>query len=244
MSGRAAISFNERPPSTRSYTSTPPPCMPPNTIQRESSPPTAAPRKFCRPVCTSATRVGIARSSSEKIATVSPSALGSYLFVAYRNGAGRERAPLSSLHASSLSAGERSSPATARSAGPSPGWSWKVDVVLRSLGEAGSGGRWCAKRLLVSSLTVYRTSSVYALCAHTIRDLSRGRNVRGAERGKRTNRGKRRAVVHCQGGTSLSPARRALRSSAIVRKGPRPVGAQIGDENLVAPGNGYDLVWV
>jgi len=144
MSGRAAISFNERPPSTRSYTLTPPPSMPPNTIQRPSSPPTAAPRKFCRPVWTSATRVGPAGSSSEKIATVSPSALGSYLFVAYRNGAGR--APLSPLHAgpaSSLSTGASSSSATALSPGPSPGWSWRVDVVLRSLGEAGSGGRWC-----------------------------------------------------------------------------------------------------
>jgi len=165
MSGRAATSFNERPPSTRSYTLTPPPCMPPNTIQREFSPPTAAPRKFCRPVWTSATRVGAAGSSSEKIATVSPSALGSYLFVAYRNGAGRERAPLSPLHASSLSAGASSSSATARSPEPSPGWSWRVDVVLRSLGEAGSAGRWCAKRLLVSSPTVYRMSSVCALCA-------------------------------------------------------------------------------
>ena len=52
-------------------------------------------------------------------------------------------------------------------------------MVLRSLGEAGSGGRWCAKRLFV-----------------------------------------------------------------IVRKAPRPVGAQIRDENLVAHGNGYDLVWM
>src|SRR5260221_47357 len=83
-SGRAAISFNERPPSTRSYTLTPPPSMPPNIIQRPSSPPILAPRRCCKPVCTSAMSGGLAGSSSEKIARGSPAALGSFRLVAYK----------------------------------------------------------------------------------------------------------------------------------------------------------------
>lgn len=164
MSGRAAISFNERPPSTRSYTLTPPPSMPPNTIQRPSLPPIAAPRRCRKPVCTSATSVGLAGFSSEKIATESPAALGSFRLVAYSNGA--KWLPLSPLslllplRASSLSAGASNSSAGRRLPRASPGWSWRVDVVLRIVGRAGSGGRWCAKRLLVSSPTVYKMSSM------------------------------------------------------------------------------------
>ena len=159
--GRLTTSRNERPPSTRSYTLTPPPRVPPNTTQRLSSPTIAAPRRCLRPVCTSATSSGASSFSSEKMASVSPAGLGSFRFDAYRN----DGPPPATAGASS------SSPA--RRDGRSPNGSGssvvrrKVDVVLRKVGAAGSGGRRCVVSVLVSSFSVYRMSSACVVRGRT-----------------------------------------------------------------------------
>ena len=141
--GRLTTSRNARPPWVRSYTLTPPPCVPPSTTQRPSSPTIAAARRCLRPVCTSATNSGTSGFSSEKIATVSPSGLGSSLFDAYRNGGPPP-----------VSAGASSNSAATRSLSGSSGGRWRVDVVLRRVGSAGSGGRWCVVSVFVSSFSV------------------------------------------------------------------------------------------
>jgi hypothetical protein len=150
--GRLTTSRNARPPSTRSYTLTPPPRAPPSTTQRLSSPMIAAPRRCLRPVGTSATNLGASGFSSVKMASVSPAGLGSFRFVAYRNNGS---SPGTTAGASS------SSPARSLPRGSSGGRR-RVDVVLRRVGESGSGGRWCAVSVLVSSFSVYSMSPFVA----------------------------------------------------------------------------------
>lgn len=98
---------------------------------------------------TSATSSGASGFSSEKTASVSPAGLGSFRFDAYRN----DGPP-------AVTAGASSSSAARRSPSGSEDGRWRVDVVLRRVGAAGSGGRRCAVSVLVSSFSVYRMSSV------------------------------------------------------------------------------------
>lgn len=216
--GRLATSRNARPPSTRSYTLTPPPCVPPSTIQRPSSPKIAAARRCLRPVCTSATNSGASGFSSEKIASVSPSGLGSSLFDAYRN-----------CGPPPVSAGASSSSAATSSLSGSSGGRWRVDVVLRRVGSAGSGGRWCVVSVFVSSFSVYRMSSVCRV--RELRPVDEKRTVKDYV--------PRPAAWSVHHFTFHDELARWLPHDA-----PCPVATEIGNQEFGPSGDGHDLVRV
>jgi hypothetical protein len=149
-------------------------------------------------------------SRRSKIATGPPSGLGLFRFVTYRNGF--RTLPLSllllllPLRPSPPPRGGVASNSSAAARPPTnpPGRRCRVDVVLSSLGGAGRGRRLCAVRVFVSSVTVYKMSSVCAFM-HTSAPVS----TESKPRVKWTYRGRQHAAVHFQEDTLLHPEQRA-----------------------------------